>query len=245
MHASFRIVGIALFLVLFFSLAWAAEERSGDRAPSTSTDSSSSRSSDAPSKATALVTALPVKVDSPTNIIPIAVEVRKSLPDIQTSYVATESVRLVERQKYDVLQNKWINASSSERKELLSQVVEQRHRVLLSTLNSMTVIYQRVHYWVERGDPALVVLRSRYNQSRSTHVVSDFEPRILSLQTKLVSLQEQSRVVRQQLETAPSSVELSVELRSIKTNLSQLILESKEAMREYTVLVQDVFSTSF
>ncbi len=201
---------------------------------------------DAPSRAMGRVTTTvirPVSV-SVEEVVPVSVKVEKPLSEILVSYRAMEESRLLERGKYDVIKEKFLNSSASEKELLTAQLSQQRRRVLLSTLNSMTLIYQRADYLVGKLDFSLLALRAHYSKLRNKSSVPNFDSRMVALEGSLASLAMQSVSVATQLESAPSSIELGAKLLSIKTDLSKLIKDAKVFLREYSVLAQEVLSSS-
>ena len=242
MRSTLRVVFVLAFLFLFLSSSWALIERAGDR-PSSHDSTGTSPPPNGLSPATANVTTVSVTA-SHAEIIPILVEVRKPLHDIQVSYIAAEAVRMEEIKKYDEIRLNAAKASSDEKKALSAQLATERRRVLLATLNSMTLIYQRARYVVEGTDSGLVALRSKYNASSASKRVTDFEGRMYSLERQRQALLTQSTFIQHKLEATPSSVELGASLLSTKMSLSELISGAKSYLEDYSRLVQAVVSTS-
>lgn len=186
---------------------------------------------------------LPVSVDSTNDILPISVAVKRPLRDLQTSYVAAEAVRQNERKAYTLLQRRLLNVSESEQPLLRAQASEQRRRVLISTLNVLTIIFQRAEYSVDNFDAGLLRMRVKVN-SMGEGAIPNSSERLSYLSTSLVSLHEKSSAISLQLSRAPSSVNLSRDLIQIKTDLSVLLSEIESFSLAYRSLAQDIVSRS-
>lgn len=217
-------LSILFLLVLFSSAVFAARgtERSSIISP------------------TAAVTA----VNTSSDVIPLSVSVKKPLVDIQTSYAAVESARLDQREKYDRLRTRLLDSPSSERSILTAQLSQQRQRVLLSTLNTMVVIFQRSDFVLQQFDETLLRLRSKYLSSKNKKVISDFDSRMRELESAQSSLQKKSSLLSEKLSLAPSSVNLGDDLITIKQDLSSFIRDMKQFTVDYRSLAKDVISSS-
>ncbi len=186
---------------------------------------------------------LPVSVDSSNDILPVSVAVKRPLRELQTSYVAAEAVRQDEREAYTLLQRRLLNVSESEKPLLRAQASEQRQRVLFSTLNVLTIIFQRAEYSVDNFDAGLLRMRVKINSMNSDSIPNSSE-RLSQLTASLASLKEKSSAVSLQLSRAPSSVNLSRDLIQIKSDLSTLLAEIASFSLAYRSLAQDIVSRS-
>lgn len=186
---------------------------------------------------------LPVSVDSANDILPVSVAVKRPLRELQTSYVAAEAVRQDERAAYTLLQRRLLNVSESEKPLLRAQASEQRQRVLFSTLNVLTIIFQRAEYSVDNFDAGLLRMRVKINSMNSDSIPNSSE-RLSQLTASLASLKEKSSAVSLQLSRAPSSVNLSRDLIQIKSDLSTLLAEIASFSLAYRSLAQDIVSRS-
>lgn len=186
---------------------------------------------------------LPVSVDSSNDILPVSVAVKRPLRELQTSYVAAEAVRQDERAAYTLLQRRLLNVSESEKPLLRAQASEQRQRVLFSTLNVLTIIFQRAEYSVDNFDAGLLRMRVKINSMNSDSIPNSSE-RLSQLTASLASLKEKSSAVSLQLSRAPSSVNLSRDLIQIKSDLSTLLAEIASFSLAYRSLAQDIVSRS-
>lgn len=184
---------------------------------------------------------LPLSVDSSNDVLPISVAVKRPLRELQTSYVVAESVRQDERATYTLLQRRLLNVSESEKPLLRAQVSEQRQRVLFSTLNVLTIIFQRAEYLVDNFDAGLLRMRVKLN-SQDNQSITNSSERLSELTASLASLKEKSAELSRQLSSAPSSVNLSRDLVKIKSNLSALLVEIESFSLAYRSLAQDIVS---
>ena len=184
---------------------------------------------------------LPLSVDSSNDILPISVAVKRPLRELQTSYVAAEAVRQDARATYTLLQRRLLNVSESEKPLLRAQASEQRQRVLFSTLNVLTIIFQRAEYLVDSFDAGLLRMRVKINSMNEDSIPNSSE-RLSELTASLASLKEKSSAVSLQLSRAPSSVNLSRDLVQIKSDLSVLLAEIESFSRTYRSLAQDIVS---
>ncbi len=192
------------------------------------------------STATVAPSTLPVIVESSTDILPLSVSVRKPLRDIEVSYSAAENVRVDQRSKYAQLTNRFLKSSDAERPLLKAQISQQRQRVLLSTLNSMVLIYQRADYLVEKFNAGLLRMRSKYKSSGVQ--VPSFDSRVRALHSSLASLKRQSAVISKELSSASSSVELSRDLIAAKQDLASFLNNLESFSSDYRSLAQDIVS---
>ena len=186
---------------------------------------------------------LPIAVDSSSDVIPLSVSVKKPLRDIQASYTVVESARQDQREKYSQLQKRLLDSSSSERPLLHAQLVQQRQRVLLSTLNSMIIIFQRADFVLNQFDETLLRLRSKYLSTKRNRTVADFDSRMRTLESTQSSLQKKSVDLSKKLSAASSSVTLSDDLFEIKTDLSSFIKEMTIFTSDYRSLAKEVISS--
>lgn len=184
---------------------------------------------------------LPLSVDSSNDILPISVAVKRPLRELQTSYVAAEAVRQDERATYTLLQRRLLNVSESEKPLLRAQASEQRQRVLFSTLNVLTIIFQRAEYLVDSFDAGLLRMRVKINSMNEDSIPNSSE-RLSELTASLASLKEKSSAVSLQLSRAPSSVNLSRDLVQIKEDLAILLAEIESFSLAYRSLAQDIVS---
>ncbi len=185
---------------------------------------------------------LPVVVESSSDIIPISVIAKKPLRELQTSYAASESIRVNQQEKYAQLKKRLLNASSSEQPLLAAQVSQQRQRVLLSALNTMILIYQRADLLVSRFDTGLLSMRSKYRSSNEA--VSNFDARIQKLSADLSALKRKSSVISQGLSSISSSVEMSRDLIQMKHDLSEYLKDIASFSNDYRALAQDILSSA-
>jgi hypothetical protein len=179
-------------------------------------------------------------VTSPADVIPVAVSVKKPLKEIQATYTVVESSRLRQRENYDTLRTRLLNAPASEKELLYAQLVQQRQRVLLSTLNSLTVLYQRTDYVLVQFNETLLRLRSKYLSLKNKSSVSNFDSRVRALESSQSTLQNKSAQLSTRLASAPSSVSLGDEVVLLKQDLSSFIRETKSFVNDYRALAQEV-----
>lgn len=215
-----RLLVLFLFFLLFASTALALESRSQAKSSSS----------------------LPVVVESPSDIIPLSVATKKPLRELQTSYTVSESVRIDQQEKYAQLKKRLLNAPASEQPLLTAQVNQQRQRVLLSTLNSMILIYQRADLLLSRFDSGLLSMRSKYRSSGET--ISSFDSRIRVLDKSLSALKQKSSSISQRLSTVSSSVDMSRDLIQLKRDLSEYLKDIASFTADYRSLAEDIVSQS-
>ncbi|MBM3282365.1 MAG: hypothetical protein FJY86_03430 [Candidatus Diapherotrites archaeon] len=183
-------------------------------------------------------------VVSPVDVIPVSIAVKKPLKEIQATYTVAESSRQRQRENYDSLRARLLNAPASEKELLLAQLSQQRQRVLLSTLNSLTVLYQRTDYVLAQFDETLLRLRSKYLSLKDKSSVPDFSSRMRALESTQSSLQNKSVQLSVRLASAPTSVSLGGEVVSLKNDLSSFIQETKSFVNDYRSLAREVIEAN-
>ncbi len=227
--ASIRMKSSSLALVLGFFLLFSFSAWGLSRETTTRFDSSTSTA---------------YTVVSPVDVIPVSVTVKKPLKEIQATYTVVESSRQRQRENYDTLRSRLLNAPASEKELLLAQLSQQRQRVLLSTLNSLTVLYQRTDYVLVQFDETLLRLRSKYLSLKDKSSIPDFSSRMRTLESTQSSLQNKSAQLSARLASAPTSVSLGDDVVSLKNDLSSFIQETKSFVKDYRSLAREVIEAN-
>ncbi|MEK6902402.1 MAG: hypothetical protein AABX02_02325, partial [archaeon] len=118
------------------------------------------------------------------------------------------------------------------------EIIEQRQRVLMATLNGVTAIYQRMDVILTTFDTTLIRLRSIHSNRVSP--VPNFESRYASLRAELDSLHTQSNQVATEITACQGGVDLSACVQSSRVQSSDLLISLRKFFASYRALALDV-----
>lgn len=190
-------------------------------------------------RVTAVVSPAPTVVAT-ADILPLPVRAERnaSLRVMAATQLSTRNVFTRERDAYNQIRSRWVEAPAAERTALQPQVAEQRRRVLLASLNSVTAIYQRVDVIISSMETALLRLQLR-NSQRSVPV-EDFDSRFESIKNQLDVLRAESDQIAVEIESCQKGIDLSACVKSTRDRAAHLISLLRTYFIAYRTLAIDV-----
>jgi hypothetical protein len=163
----------------------------------------------------------------------------QTLSSLSVSEKSMQAVLIRERGTFQSIRKRLLSASASEQGAILTELGLQRQRLLISILNRLTVVYQKIVLIEDKLDVSLLRLRSAHSKNPR---ISNFETRIQGLEQEVKSLKGASARTASQLESCPTSVNLGECVKTAQKSTTDLLVSLRTFLSTYRTLVQEVLS---